>query len=260
MSTAAVSSSSIYQELQSYFQQRGSDLQQLGQALQSGDLAGAQQEFSAIQTLGQSGPVANGDPFISSQREQDFQAIGQALQSGDLAGAQQAFAQLESDLHPQKSAEPQPAVVVNLTGAASPADSTRTGSASSANSTAATSSSGSATDGSATGSEIVLNLGTVTPGEQITIGLSDAANGSEQLTIGVSQPNQTPEQITLNLNPNSNQQIILNLFNSTASSVTQGGVRVARDGLDKERLSGPASESGIRRAHHIHPNTAISAP
>ena len=230
MSTAAVSTSSIYQELQSYFRQRGSDLQQLGQALQSGDLAGAQQEFSAIQTLGQSGPVANGDPFISSQREQDFQAIGQALQSGDLAGAQQAFAQLESDLHPQKSAEPQPAVVVNLTGAASPVGSTSTGSASSANSTAATSSSESATDGSATGSstgpEIVLNLGTVTPGEQITIGLSDAANGSEQLTIGVSQPNQTPEQITLNLNPNSNQQIILNLFNSTASSVTQGGVSV----------------------------------
>src|SRR5208282_5598379 len=96
MSTAAVSSSSIYQELQSYFQQRRSDLQQLGQDIQSGDLADAQQEYSAIQTLGQSGPFANGDAFKLSNREQDFNAIGQALQSGDLAGAQQALTQLEN--------------------------------------------------------------------------------------------------------------------------------------------------------------------
>ena len=88
MSTAAVSTSSIYQELQAYFQQRGSDLQQLGQALQSGDLAGAQQEYGAIQNLGQNGPFANGDAFKVSQRQQDFDAIGQALQSGDLAAAQ----------------------------------------------------------------------------------------------------------------------------------------------------------------------------
>lgn len=36
------------------------------------------------------------------------------------------------------------------------------------------------------------------------------------------QQNQSPEQITLNLNQNTNQQIILNLFNSTASSAQQG--------------------------------------
>ena len=83
MSTAAVSTSSIYQELQTFFQARNSDLKQLGQALQSGDLAGAQQEFSAIQNLGQSGPFANGNAFKVSQREQDFAAIGQALQAGE---------------------------------------------------------------------------------------------------------------------------------------------------------------------------------
>ena len=66
MSTAAVSASSIYQELQTYFQARNSDLQQLGQALQSGDLAGAQQEFQAIQTLGQSGPSPTGIPSNSA--------------------------------------------------------------------------------------------------------------------------------------------------------------------------------------------------
>jgi len=69
------------------------------------------------------------------------------------------------------------------------------------------------------GTEIVLNLGPVTPGEQITIGVNNTGNGTEQVTIGVaSQANQAPEQITLNLNQNSNQQIILNLFNGTAAS------------------------------------------
>jgi hypothetical protein len=41
MSTAAISSSSIYQQTEQYSQTRQSDLQQLGQALQSGGLAGA---------------------------------------------------------------------------------------------------------------------------------------------------------------------------------------------------------------------------
>ena len=210
MSTAAVSTSSIYQELQAYFQQRGSDLQQLGQALQSGDLAGAQQEYDAIQSLGQNGPFANGDAFKVSQRQQDFAAIGQALQSGDLAAAQKAFADLKSTFQHHHSTEPPPAAVVNLSGA-SPASSA-------ASQPAATSSTA-----SGGGTEIVLNLGNVTPGEQITIGVSNSGNGTEQVTIGVaSQPNQSPEQITLNLNQNSNQQIILNLFNSTASSAQQG--------------------------------------
>jgi hypothetical protein len=62
----------------------------------------------------------------------------------------------------------------------------------------------------------------MTPGEQITIGLSNAGNGGEQVTIGVAQQNQTPEQITLNLSQN--QELILNLFNSTASSTPGSGV------------------------------------
>jgi outer membrane protein assembly factor BamD (BamD/ComL family) len=70
-------------------------LQQLGESLQSGDLAGAQEEFNAIQTLAQNGPF-DGNAFAANPREQDFTAIGQALQSGDLASAQQAFAQLQA--------------------------------------------------------------------------------------------------------------------------------------------------------------------
>ncbi len=95
-SAAADSASSIYQQLQAYRQQRQADLAQLGQALQSGDLAGAQSAFDTLTALGQSGPNKNGQPFQLAERAQDFQAIGQALQSGDLAGAQSAFAKLAS--------------------------------------------------------------------------------------------------------------------------------------------------------------------
>jgi hypothetical protein len=117
MSTSAVSTSSLGNGLQTYFQARNSDLQKLGKALASGDLDAAKQEMSAIQMLGQSGPFANGAPFKMAQREQDFQAIGQALQSGDLAGAQKAFAQLKSTFHhlptpvPVPIPEPSPAPV-----------------------------------------------------------------------------------------------------------------------------------------------------
>ncbi|MGA2004880.1 MAG: hypothetical protein ABSG70_15960 [Terriglobales bacterium] len=96
MSTAAVSTTSIYQELQAYYQQRSADVQQLGKDLTSGNLANADQDFTTLQTLGQSGPSASGDVFNSSQREQDLNAAGQALQAGNLSAAQQAFAQLES--------------------------------------------------------------------------------------------------------------------------------------------------------------------
>src|SRR5579872_5255723 len=106
MSTAAVSSNSIYQQLQAYFQTRGSDQKALGQALNSGDLAGAQKEFAVIQALGQSGPLASGNAYVKTGRQQDFAAVGQALQAGDLAGAQKAFAKLQSTFrkpqtHPQ---------------------------------------------------------------------------------------------------------------------------------------------------------------
>ncbi len=94
MSAIAVPTSSISQGLQSYFHERNSDLSHLAKALKAGNLDAAQQEYSAIQTLGQSGPFANGDAFTVSQRQQYFDAIGQALQNGDLAAARQALVQL----------------------------------------------------------------------------------------------------------------------------------------------------------------------
>jgi len=218
MSTAAVSASSVQSQLQPYFQERSADQKALGVALKSGDLAGAQAQFNAIQSLAQAGPFAatSGSPTANAykitQRQQDFAAIGQALQAGDLSGAQTAFAQLQATFHkapsqPSQQPDPNPAVVVNIGGQASQ---------SSSSSSAATSTPAPA------GGEIVLNLGNITSGEQITIGVSNSSSG-EQVTIGVaSQANQAPEQITLNLNQNSNQEIVLNLFNSTSTSSASG--------------------------------------
>ena len=88
------------QTWQNVFQQRRQDFNQLSQALQSGDLAGAQQAFSDLQSLqsnNQSGTNTNsnssGNPISN-----DWAALGQALQSGDLTQAQSDFAQLQTDI------------------------------------------------------------------------------------------------------------------------------------------------------------------
>jgi len=212
MSTAAVGATSLYSEIQSFFQTRQSDLTQLGNALQSGNLSDAQTAYNALVTLGQGGPFANGDPFRNSTRESDFAAIGQALQAGNLSDAQTAFSQLESTFQQgngQASATPSnaasgqttPEVVINLSGGSSPV-----------------------TPGSTTPvttlPNITINVGgnSNTP-EQITLDLNNTANG-ETLTVSAAQGNQTPEQVTLNLAQNSNEQIVLNLLNSVANSST----------------------------------------
>lgn len=215
MSTAAISSSSIYQQTEQYFQTRQSDLQQLGQALQSGDLAGAQTAYNNIVQLGQNGPFASGDPFSRPQREQDFTAIGQALQSGDLAGAQAAFSTLQSTF--EKRSSPQnppsasstsnsgPEIILNLS-----------------NSSAGTSSASSAAPSSG-GPEIVLNLGNSsgsTIPEQITINLNPTSGGGEQVSLSVDSQGSNAQEITFNLAPNSNEQIVLNLLGESSSSST----------------------------------------
>ena len=116
MSTQQVSNS-LFQELQSFYQNRTADLKQLGSALQSGDLTQAQQIYNTLVSLGQSGPFGNSDPFANPGREKAFEALGQALQAGDLAGAQSAFASLRK---PQSAAPDStdlstPAFIVNIT-------------------------------------------------------------------------------------------------------------------------------------------------
>ncbi len=204
MSTSAVSDSSLSQEIQQYFQTRHSNLQQLGQSLQSGDLAGAQTAYNNIVTLGQSGPFASGNPFKLNQREQDFTAVGQALQSGDLAGAQQAFSSLESTFQrvsPQEPATPTP----------------------------------SAPASSSPGPEIILNLGSGSGGtspEQITINISNpASGGGEQVSLSVGSQGSNPQEITFNLSPNSNEQIVLNLLGESSSSSNSSSSSSSSTGL-----------------------------
>ena len=213
MSTAGISSSSLVQA--QYFQDRKSDLQQLGQALQSGDLSGAQQDFSTIEGLAQNGPFASGDAFAVNQRQQDFASIGQALQSGDIAGAQQAFAQLQSTFSSShRILDPAPPVIISIGEPGTAVGSTTTPTTPTGATTAAPPTS------TAVGPEIAIDLGSgsgsSTNPEEITISLNNT-NGSEQLTIAVgSQQSPNAQQITLDLAQNSNEQIILNIGNPSA--------------------------------------------
>ena len=212
MSTSAVSSSSLNQQLQQYYQTRQSDLKQLGQALQSGNLSEAQTEFNNITTLGQSGPFANGQPFAINRREQDFTAIGQALQKGDLAGAQQSFALLSGTF---RHAEAQ----------------------------------SSSSTSSSVGPEIVLNIsGSGRAPEQITISLNNSstagetgaptaaqtapASGAEQpISLTLNDQSAQPLEITFNLGPNNNGEIILNLLGASSGTNSSSSTSASGSGL-----------------------------
>src|ERR1035438_1851225 len=92
LSVSAVSSTQSTQ--QSQWAQRKNLFDQLGQALQKGDLKGAQAAFAALQQNAPQGTAAqNGQGSGSGQSA--FAALGQALQSGDLAAAQQAYSQIQ---------------------------------------------------------------------------------------------------------------------------------------------------------------------
>ena len=77
------------------FQRARAEVQQLNEALKSGDLASAQQDYKNLVTLGKNG-LQRDNLFLRSDRGQDFNAIGGTLQNGDLKGAQRAFAALQS--------------------------------------------------------------------------------------------------------------------------------------------------------------------
>lgn len=103
MSISGISStytSSMIQEWQSSMQQRRQDFSQLGNALQSGDLTGAQQAYSDLQNLLQnsSSPFNSNTSSGSNPITDDFKALGQALSSGDLSQAQTDFTKLQDDM------------------------------------------------------------------------------------------------------------------------------------------------------------------
>ena len=265
--TATSSASSIYQQLQAYRQQRQADVAQLGKDLQAGNLNAAQQDFTTLTALGQSGPYKNGQTFARADRAQDFQAIGQALQNGDLAGAQSAFASLESTFGKQNQ-QSQSAIsaynsnsgaveiVINL---APQPTSTQTSPAQppgiqlpiivtpvaqppvgpvavpeivinlgGAASTSA--SSGSATP------ELVVNLGqgssssatsSATP-EEVTINLGSGSSGAQvSIDAAQGQNGSNAKQVTINLNQAKNYELILNLLNSNATSSSSNALSVS---------------------------------
>jgi hypothetical protein len=87
--------------LQPGFKQRAQDFKALSNALQSGDLSGAQQALTAFQQDVQN--VSKSSPWSqlfgqNTQAGNDLKTLQNALQSGDLTGAQQAFASLKQDI------------------------------------------------------------------------------------------------------------------------------------------------------------------
>ena len=105
MSTSSISllSASTQSQNLTLAQQIQQDLKQLAGSLQSGDLAGAQKAYSALQKLmpSQSQNSTSSSQSSSSSTNpivNDFNALGKALQSGDLTAAQSAFSTLQSDL------------------------------------------------------------------------------------------------------------------------------------------------------------------
>jgi hypothetical protein len=249
MSTSAVSSSSLNQQIQQYFHTRQSDLHDLGQALGTGDLAGAQTEYSSIAQLGQTGPFSSGNAFSNPQREADFTAIGTALQSGDLTAAQQAFSNLKSTFENNNGGQPAPIATPILTAAPSSVGPeiiiNLSSGSTSASSTGSTSTSGTSVPvatpiltaaPSSASPEIVINLGSSGSSnpEEITLNLNSNSSGGEQVSLSIGQQGATnPQQIQFNLPANSNEEIVLNLgasstgSNSTTTSATSGGLSVS---------------------------------
>lgn len=84
------------------FRQVKDDFQQLGQALQSGDLNMAKQAFAALQqfmpNLSSASPSQKGQQGSQNPLLADLSAVGKALQSGDLAAAKSAFAKLRQNV------------------------------------------------------------------------------------------------------------------------------------------------------------------
>src|SRR5215472_17071871 len=106
MSISAISGNNPYAGFQSLFSQPKQDLQSLATDLNSGNLAGAQKDFAALQQdvtssfsslLGPNARIANNTPSGTGPTA-DLQALQNALKSNDLAGAQKSFAAFQQDV------------------------------------------------------------------------------------------------------------------------------------------------------------------
>ena len=95
---------------QGKFQQVQSEIQQLGQDLQAGNLTQAQQDFA---TLSQNFPNASGGTSTPAKASggnpiaQAFTALAQDLQKGNISGAQQDYATIQQDFQQQQQGDSQ---------------------------------------------------------------------------------------------------------------------------------------------------------
>ncbi len=70
----------------------------LDSSLQSGDLAGAQKAFQALQQNAPKGGANSNSPMAK-----DMEALGKALSSGDVGAAQKAFATIQTDMQARRA-------------------------------------------------------------------------------------------------------------------------------------------------------------
>jgi len=102
MSVAGISAASLFnfntQSITNRKQQFSQEFQQLGQDLQSGNLAKAQADFSALQQFGSNSTTSTQS---SNPIAQDFTQLSNDLQAGDISAAQQDFSKLQQDFQSQ---------------------------------------------------------------------------------------------------------------------------------------------------------------
>lgn len=115
MSVSAISAGSNYLARPDGIRQ---DLQAVNQALQAGDLAGAQQAFANFKNDFKAThlPNSQGHYRVPQQVREDLSAVDQALRAGDLAGAQQAFATFKSDMKAHQQGIQPPVVPASTNG------------------------------------------------------------------------------------------------------------------------------------------------
>lgn len=95
MSVSAITSNSS-SSAQETLQLAQQEFQQIGQALQAGNLSAAQSDFVTLQsTVAKAGSSATQS---SSPIQQEFSQLSDDLQSGNLSAAQQAYTQIQQTL------------------------------------------------------------------------------------------------------------------------------------------------------------------
>lgn len=102
MSVVGLSSSTLSQTILQANSQQQSEYQQLGQALQSGNLTQAQQDYATLtQTAAAQNQIAASAQIgANSPLAQIFNTLDQAIQSGNLTGAEQAFTSIAQEFEP----------------------------------------------------------------------------------------------------------------------------------------------------------------